>query len=58
MLKIETRNAIKSIAGLREGSKIQIPGPSISTAVKSLLKLRLFDDVQIFADKFEGDVVF
>ncbi len=52
------RNAIKSIAGLREGSKIQIPGPSISTAVKSLLKLRLFDDVQIFADKFEGDVVF
>jgi outer membrane protein insertion porin family len=52
------RNAIKSIAGLREGGKVQIPGPLIPAAIKSLLKLRLFDDVQIYEEKIEGDVVF
>ncbi len=52
------RNAIKSIAGLREGNKIQIPGPTVPAAMKALLKLKLFDDVQIFIDKTEGEVVF
>lgn len=52
------RNAIKSIAGLREGDKIKIPGLTISKAVKSLLKLRLFDDVQIVQDRVEDEVVF
>lgn len=52
------RNAIKSITGLREGRKVQIPGTEIPTAVKSLLKLRLFDDVQISIDKIEGDIIF
>ncbi|MBK9744386.1 MAG: hypothetical protein IPO94_16195 [Saprospiraceae bacterium] len=44
------RNAIKSIANLKEGNKIQIPGPAIPAAIKALLKLRLFDDVQIFQE--------
>lgn len=52
------RNAIKSIAKLREGSKIQIPGPTIPSAIKALLKLRLFDDVQVFVERVEGEVVF
>jgi len=52
------RNAIKSIANLKEGNKIQIPGPAIPAAIKALLKLRLFDDVQIFQEKVEGEVVF
>ena len=52
------RNAIKSISGLREGGKIQIPGPAVGAAIKSLLKLRLFDDVQIYIEKTEGNVVF
>lgn len=52
------RNAIKSIANLKEGGKIQIPGPSIPSAIKALLKLRLFDDVQIFQEKVDGDVVY
>lgn len=52
------QNAIKSIAALKEGSKFQIPGTAIPNAIKALLKLRLFDDVQVYADKFEGDVVF
>ncbi len=56
----ETRdkNAIKSIAGLKEGAKIQIPGPLVPAAVKSLMKLRLFDDVQIIQERVENDVVF
>ncbi|MBK9733593.1 MAG: BamA/TamA family outer membrane protein [Saprospiraceae bacterium] len=52
------RNAIKSIAGIREGGKIQIPGPAIPAAIKALLKLRLFDDVQIIQEKIEGEIVF
>jgi len=52
------RNAIKSLAGFREGDKIQIPGTIIPNAIKSLWKLRLFEDVQIIAEKFEGEVVF
>lgn len=52
------RNAIKSIAGIREGNKIQIPGPAIGAAIKSLMKLRLFEDVQIFQEKIEGNLVF
>lgn len=52
------RKAIKSIAGFKEGDKIQIPGLSISKAVKSLLRLRLFDDVQIIQDRVEDNVVF
>ncbi|MCE2788808.1 MAG: BamA/TamA family outer membrane protein [Saprospiraceae bacterium] len=52
------KNAIKSIAGLKEGTKIQIPGPLIPAAIKSLMKLRLFDDVRIIQEKVEGEVVF
>ena len=52
------RNAIKSIAGLKEGGKVQIPGPAIPAAIKALLKLRLFDDVQIYQEKTEGEIVF
>lgn len=52
------RNAIKSIAGLKEGKKIQIPGPDIPNAIKQLLKLKLFEDVQIYQDSIKGDVVF
>lgn len=51
-------NAISSIAGLKVGEKIRIPGPKIPKAIKSLWKLRLFTDVQILQEKTIGDVVF
>jgi len=47
------RNAIKSITGLREGESIEIPGDDIPNAIKSLWKLRLFEDVQIYETKRE-----
>lgn len=52
------RNAIKSIAGFREGDKIQVPGPILQKGIKSLLKLSLFDDVQVFQDSIVGNVIF
>ena len=52
------RNAIKSIAGLKEGMKVQVPGPEITGAVKALIKLKLFEDVQIYRDSVDGKVVF
>ena len=51
-------NAISSIAGLKVGDKIRIPGPKIPKAIKSLWKLRLFTDVQILQEKTIGEVVF
>ncbi|HMQ05865.1 MAG TPA: POTRA domain-containing protein [Saprospiraceae bacterium] len=51
------RNAIRSIAGLRIGDKITIPGEKISTGLKALWKLRLFEDVKIIQEKTEGDLV-
>ncbi len=52
------KNAIKSITGLREGNKITIPGTDIPKAVKALMKLRLFENVEIYQDSVAGDVVF
>lgn len=52
------RIAIKSIANLKEGNKVQIPGPAIPSAIKALLKLRLFDDVQIYKEKVEDKIVY
>lgn len=44
------RNAIKSIAGFREGDKLNVPSQETSKAIKSLMKLGLFEDVQILVD--------
>ncbi len=52
------KNAIRSITGLTVGKKIRVPGPQIAQAIKSLWKLRLFDDVKIIETKTLGDVIF
>ncbi|MCF8247060.1 MAG: outer membrane protein assembly factor BamA [Saprospiraceae bacterium] len=51
-------SALISVAGLRVGDRVRIPGSSISKAVKGLLKLGLFEGVEIFREKTIGDVVF
>lgn len=50
--------AIKSIAGLKVGENVRIPGPEITRAVVSLMKLRLFTDVQIRLEKTIDNVAF
>lgn len=51
-------NAITSIAGLKVGEKIRIPGPEIPRGIKNLMNLRLFTNVRIIKEKTIGDVVF
>ena len=51
-------NAIASLSGLRVGKKIQIPGQDISTAIKSLWKVKLFTDIEIVLEKTVGDIAF
>src|SRR5690554_8037947 len=48
--------AIKLIAGLRQGSKIKIPGEEITKAINNLWDEGLFSDVQIKLEKTLGDV--
>jgi len=50
--------AIKSVAGLKVGQVIKIPGTEITKAMRNLWKLHLFDDVQITQDKRIGNIIF
>lgn len=47
--------AIKLYAGLEIGSEIQIPGETISTAVRNLWRQRLFEDVSILLAETRGN---
>ena len=51
-------NAIKSVARLREGSKIEIPGTDISKGVKALYRLGIFSNIEVIQDRIEDDVIF
>lgn len=51
-------NAIRSIAGLRAGDKITIPGPDVPKAIKALWRLKLFEDVRIIQDSVVGELVY
>ncbi|MFN0015528.1 MAG: outer membrane protein assembly factor BamA [Saprospiraceae bacterium] len=50
--------ALVSIAGLRVGDKLRIPGPVVTKAVHALWGLRLFTDVQIIRERTQGNVIF
>jgi outer membrane protein insertion porin family len=56
--KFSDENAIKTISGLRVGDVIQVPGPKITRAVKSLINLKLFTNVEIIQEKIIGEVIF
>lgn len=51
-------NAIRLVAGLRQGQKIVIPGHQITNAINNLWNEGLFSDVQIFADKELAGVIY
>lgn len=50
--------ALKLIAGLRQGDKITIPGDDITKAIKNLWKEDLFSDIQIYLDKVVGNLAY
>lgn len=49
--------ALISIAGIKVGDKIRIPGEDIPKAIKKLWKLRLFTNIEISIEDRIGDVV-
>ena len=51
-------NAIKLLAGLRQGQKITIPGEQITKAVRNLWDEGLFSDVEILAEKEVAGVLY
>ena len=51
-------NAIRLIAGLRQGSEITVPGEKITKAVKNLWEEGIFSDVEIYAEKEVAGVLY
>jgi outer membrane protein insertion porin family len=47
-----------TFTGLEIGSKIRVPGDEISSAVTKLWKLGLFNDVNFYVKKIEGENIF
>ena len=52
------QQAIKAVAGLRQGQKITIPGDQISKAIRNLWEEELFSDIAIVLDKEIQGVVY
>lgn len=50
--------AIKLIAGLRQGQSIKIPGEQISNAIKNLWNEGIFSNVEIYADKEVAGIIY
>ena len=50
--------ALKSLAGIKVGDKISIPGDAISGAIKKLWKQGIIGDIKILINKIEDDKVY
>ncbi|MCV9388530.1 BamA/OMP85 family outer membrane protein [Reichenbachiella ulvae] len=50
--------ALTSISGLKVGDKIKVPGDDITQAIKKLWKQGLIGNVEIYANKIEGDNIY
>ncbi|HEU4495489.1 MAG TPA: outer membrane protein assembly factor BamA [Flavobacterium sp.] len=49
---------VVTFAGLEKGQRIVVPGEEISTAIKKLWKLGLFNEIDAYINKIEGDSIF
>ena len=50
--------AITALSGLRVGDKVEVPGPAISKAIRTLWQQQLFRQVEVARAKTVGDIVF
>ena len=50
-------NAIKLLAGLRQGQSITLPGEQISKAINKLWEEGLFSNIEIYAEKEIAGVI-
>ena len=48
---------IVTFAGLEKGQRITVPGEEISNSIKKLWKLGLYNNVNYYVDKIEGDSI-
>ncbi|WP_341215268.1 outer membrane protein assembly factor BamA [uncultured Wocania sp.] len=53
-----SEQTIVTYSGLRKGKEMTIPGEDISTAIKKLWNSKLFNDIEIYITKIEGDVAY
>ncbi|GIZ10365.1 outer membrane protein assembly factor [Flavobacterium sp. UMI-01] len=49
---------VVTFAGLEKGQTITVPGEEISSAIKKLGKLGLFDEIAFYVNKIEGDSIY
>lgn len=49
---------VVTFAGLEKGQKIIVPGEEISTAIKKLWKLGLFNEIDTYVNRIEGDSIY
>ena len=49
---------VVTFAGLQKGQKITVPGEEISSAIKKLWKLGLFNEIDTYINKVQGDSIF
>jgi outer membrane protein insertion porin family len=49
---------VVTFAGLEKGQEITVPGEEISTAIKKLGKLGLFDEISFYINRIENDSIY
>ncbi|AWA28914.1 outer membrane protein assembly factor BamA [Flavobacterium magnum] len=52
------QQTVVTFTGLEKGQRITVPGEEISNAVKKLGKLGLFNDINFYVNKIEGDSIY
>ena len=53
-----SEQTIVTYSGLHKGKEINIPGEDISAAIKKLWNSKLFNDIEIYITKIEGNVAY
>ncbi len=56
--KFYDASSLISVTAMQKGDKVRIPGPTISEAIKKLMDQGILEDVQILAQKVEGENIF
>jgi outer membrane protein insertion porin family len=56
--KFYSPDAVISVSGLKVGDRINIPSIATSTAIKKIYDLGIFADIEIIADRAEGEKIF
>ena len=52
------KQTVVTFSGLEKGQEITVPGEEISSAIKKLGKLGLFDEIAFYVNKIENDSIF